>query len=160
MIQIAGNYQFFYSNIDLTLFRATVNTLFSDSNQQLKKLSIVLLSDEDIREMNKTALDHDYYTDILTFDLSETVFHVETELYISYDRVKENAKSFKQTNRNELLRVTLHGCLHMSGYKDKTEIEITTKLIEKDGSSTNSHSEASMGIGFISGILIYIFIFI
>ena len=57
MIQIAGNYQFFYSNIDLTLFRATVNTLFSDSNQQLKKLSIVLLSDEDIREMNKTALD-------------------------------------------------------------------------------------------------------
>ncbi|MDA8895772.1 rRNA maturation RNase YbeY [Bacteroidia bacterium] len=124
MIQIAGNYQFFYSNIDLTLFRATVNTLFSDSNQQLKKLSIVLLSDEDIREMNKRALDHDYYTDILTFDLSETVFHVETELYISYDRVKENAQSFKQTNRTELLRVTLHGCLHIAGYKDKTKKEI------------------------------------
>ncbi|MDG1098527.1 MAG: hypothetical protein P8O20_04005, partial [Bacteroidia bacterium] len=63
MIQIAGNYQFFYSNIDLTSFRATVDAIFSDSEQQLKRLSVVLLNDEEIREMNKTTLNHDYYTD-------------------------------------------------------------------------------------------------
>lgn len=132
MIHIAGNHQFFYSNIDLTRFKRTVDDLFSDSNQKLKRLNIILLSDENIREMNKNALNHDYYTDILTFDLSETRFHVETELYISYERVKENAKLFKQTNRNELLRVTLHGCLHMAGYKDKTEIEIKAMRIAEN----------------------------
>lgn len=132
MIQIAGNYQFFYSNINLTTFRATVDAIFSDSKQQLKRLIVVLLNDEEIREMNRTSLNHDYYTDILTFDLSETKFHVETELYISYDRIKENAKMFKQTNQSELLRVTLHGCLHMAGFKDKTKKEIQAMRIAEE----------------------------
>ena len=61
MIQIAGNYQFFYSNIDLTSFRATVDAIFADSEQQLKRLSVVLLNDEEIREMNSRFLNNKHF---------------------------------------------------------------------------------------------------
>ena len=123
MIQIAGNYQFFHSNIHRAKLLRTVQALFEDYKRSLQNLSLVLLNDEEIRELNKSSLNHDYYTDILTFDLSENTFHVETELYISVDRIRENAKTFKTSNHNELLRVILHGCLHIAGHKDKTETE-------------------------------------
>lgn len=69
--------------------------------------------------MNKQFLDHDYFTDIITFDYSEGKT-ISGELYISADRVKDNAGKFKAGFEQELYRVMIHGVLHLCGYKDKT----------------------------------------
>jgi len=68
--------------------------------------------------LNKSFLAHDYYTDIITFDLSESNL-LTAEIYISVDRVRDNAVSFEKTFKEELHRVIFHGVLHLCGYKDK-----------------------------------------
>jgi rRNA maturation RNase YbeY len=70
--------------------------------------------------MNKEYLQHDYYTDIITFDYSEDR-KVAGEMYISYDRVVDNAKKLNIKELDELHRVIIHGVLHLCGYKDKTK---------------------------------------
>jgi rRNA maturation RNase YbeY len=86
-------------------------------------VSYVLCSDEYLLQINKDFLQHDYYTDIITFPLAETDKRVEAEIYISIDRIKENAASLKVTFEQELYRVIFHGVLHLAGYKDKTKAE-------------------------------------
>jgi len=91
-------------------------------NNELKKtgiISIVFCSDEYLLEMNKKYLEHDYYTDIITFDYVENDI-ISGDLFISIDRVKDNSEKFKTTFLNELTRVVFHGVLHLAGYKDKT----------------------------------------
>jgi probable rRNA maturation factor len=88
----------------------------------ISNLSYVLCSDERLREMNREHLSHDYFTDILTFDLSEGT-DLEGEIYISLDRVRENAATFNTTADIELLRVMAHGLLHLMGYNDHTPSE-------------------------------------
>jgi probable rRNA maturation factor len=87
------------------------------------KLGIVLLSDEELLEMNKSVLKHDYYTDILTFEIERKDTNLEAELYFSLDRAEENALRYKVSLRNELARLAIHGMLHLGGYDDKTSIE-------------------------------------
>jgi probable rRNA maturation factor len=70
-------------------------------------------------DINKRFLNHDYYTDILTFVFSEANDPVDGEIYISLDRVKENSKTYKSSFTYELHRVVFHGVLHLSGYSDK-----------------------------------------
>lgn len=84
------------------------------------KLGIVLLRDEELLEMNKTVLKHDYYTDILTFEIDKTGNNLEAELYFSLDRAQENALRYKVSLRNELARLAIHGMLHLAGYDDKS----------------------------------------
>jgi rRNA maturation RNase YbeY len=74
-------------------------------------------------DLNQRFLNHDTYTDIITFDYSENG-SISGEIYISIERVRENAKEFSQRFEDELLRVMAHGLLHLLGYKDKTEKEI------------------------------------
>ena len=82
-------------------------------------LQYVFCSDKYLLNINKQYLNHDYYTDIISFDLSEIKGQLVGDVYISVDRVKENAKTMKNTQVNELLRVIFHGALHFCGYKDK-----------------------------------------
>jgi probable rRNA maturation factor len=84
------------------------------------KLTIVFQTDEELLELNKQALGHDYYTDILTFEIERDSNSLEGELYISLDRAKENALFYKDTLRNELARLAIHGMLHLAGYDDKS----------------------------------------
>ncbi|MEN9952596.1 MAG: rRNA maturation RNase YbeY [Bacteroidota bacterium] len=87
----------------------------------IDSLNIIFCSDEYLLSINKQFLNHDYYTDIITFDLSESKRGpVTAELYISYDRVKDNARQMETTTTKELHRVVFHGLLHLLGYKDKT----------------------------------------
>src|SRR6202000_2206007 len=79
--------------------------------------------DDYLREINRQYLDHDYYTDIITFDLSEKGQSINAEIYISVDRVRENARKFGSSLRQELHRVIFHGALHLCGYKDKTSAQ-------------------------------------
>ncbi len=80
------------------------------------------VSDEKILEMNKAYLQHNYHTDIITFNYNEGNT-ISGEMYISTDTVRSNAETFQTTFHNELLRVMVHGLLHLCGYKDETEKE-------------------------------------
>lgn len=99
-------------------------TLFKKEKVSLNALHYIFCSDDYLLEINRSFLQHDYYTDIISFDLAEKGMPVEGEIYISLDRVKENAKSLGCTYREELLRVVFHGALHLCGYKDKKKSEI------------------------------------
>jgi len=87
-------------------------------------LSVVFCSDTYLLEINKAHLDHDYYTDILTFSYNENNL-INGDLFISVDRLKENAEVNNVEFLNELSRVVIHGVLHLCGYNDKTPEEIT-----------------------------------
>ena len=89
---------------------------------RLKKIDVYGVSDEELLLINNKHLQHDYYTDIITFDYSRGN-RISGELYISLERVKENALVEGVTYESELLRVIAHGILHLIGFKDKTEQE-------------------------------------
>ena len=82
------------------------------------EVSYIFCSDERLREMNVEFLDHDYYTDVITFPYSEDAVH--GDIFISSDRVADNAQSLEVTFEHELCRVLVHGVLHLAGYLDKT----------------------------------------
>lgn len=104
--------------------KAFIEEVFNTEGKPLSALRIVFCSDAFLLEINRSHLGHDYYTDVITFDFSEGE-EIVGEVYISVDRVKENANTYKQTFRRELLRVIFHAVLHLCGYKDKTKSEIT-----------------------------------
>ncbi len=103
--------------------RQFISSLFEREGKILQRLDYIFCSDEFLLKINQTHLNHDFYTDIITFDLSEGE-GVIGEIYISLDRVKENAKLFGNTTKQELLRVIIHGALHLCGYLDKTKTQI------------------------------------
>lgn len=91
-------------------------------NKKLGELTLIFTSDDYLLEVNKQYLEHDYYTDIITFDYCEDDY-VSGDLFISIDRVKENAQTNNTTFQNELNRVIVHGVLHLCGYNDKSEVD-------------------------------------
>lgn len=88
-------------------------------------------------ELNRRFLNHDYYTDTLTFAHSTNPKYATGEIYISLQRIKENSKAFSTSCENELIRVIVHGCLHLCGYNDKTEIQ-SCKMLQKQEEYLNS----------------------
>jgi probable rRNA maturation factor len=92
-------------------------------NQTAKasSLTYIFVSDDALLQMNQQFLQHDTLTDIITFDQSENAKKIIGEIYISIDRVKENALKFKTNYEQELYRVIFHGALHLCGYKDKSK---------------------------------------
>lgn len=87
----------------------------------LRDVNIILTSDSDLLEINRRFLNHDYYTDIITFQNEEGI--LSGEIYISIDRVKENSNQNRDGLLNELHRVIIHGMLHMAGYLDKSDAD-------------------------------------
>lgn len=98
---------------------------------RLKKIDVHGCSDEELLVINKEHLNHDYYTDIITFDYSRGD-RISGELFISLDRVKDNAQALGVTYISELRRVVAHGILHLTGLKDKTEEEIKVMRHKED----------------------------
>ncbi len=92
------------------------------NNHQTGHLSFVFCTDDYLLKVNKKFLNHDYYTDIITFDYNESN-RVSGDLIISIDRVKENAITHQCSFHTELYRVIIHGVLHLLGYSDKTETQ-------------------------------------
>lgn len=86
-------------------------------------ITFIFISKKEMTRMNREFMSHAYPTDILTFNLSEHANELMAEIYICSDVVKENAKRFGVTKKNEFLRVMVHGILHLAGYKDKTRKE-------------------------------------
>jgi rRNA maturation RNase YbeY len=102
----------------------------------IKELNYVFCSDEYLYKINLEYLNHETYTDIITFDNSEKEFDLSGDIFISIDRVNENAKTHNQEIETELSRVLAHGLLHLMGYKDKTKEE-STLMRQKEEESIN-----------------------
>ena len=98
---------------------------------EIKMLNIIWTSDDNLREMSAAYKDADHYTDILTFDLGDNNKLLAGELYISPERVVDNARRYKQTFEKELMRVIIHGVLHLMGYNDST-LEEKQKMRQRE----------------------------
>jgi probable rRNA maturation factor len=107
-----------------TKLKDFIEKLLKREDKVAGEIQYVFCSDDYLLQINRQFLQHDFYTDIITFDL-EGGKEVNAEIYISLDRVKENAAEFKVSLRHEVLRVIFHGALHLCGYGDKTKSEIT-----------------------------------
>jgi probable rRNA maturation factor len=118
--------------------KSFIEFLFKKEETILKELHCIFCSDSFLVKMNKKYLNHDSYTDILTFDLSESHGSVG-EIYISIDRLKKNAKKFRCSYSDELFRLIFHGSLHLCGYKDKTKRE-KKMMSEKEDLYLNLYS--------------------
>jgi probable rRNA maturation factor len=108
---------------DRQILKATLTALFKNEKKTLAGLQYIFVSDDRLLEINRQFLKHDYYTDIITFPLSAPHQPITAEIYISVDRVWENAQELGVTVKSELLRVIFHGALHLCGYGDKTPRE-------------------------------------
>jgi len=123
-VQIPG----FVSKKELKRF---VKELVAHEGKQLKELSLVFTDDEYLLEVNKQYLNHDYFTDVITFDYSDFP-NVSGDVMISLDRVKDNAQSMNLDFETELYRVVFHGTLHLCGYKDKKKEDAATIRSKED----------------------------
>ncbi|HEY4831517.1 MAG TPA: rRNA maturation RNase YbeY, partial [Waddliaceae bacterium] len=95
-------------------------SIIKKEGKRLAELQYIFCSDDYLLGINQQYLGHNDFTDIITFDLAEKGKPINAEIYISVDRVKDNARQFSSTLKDELQRVMIHGVLHLCGYKDKT----------------------------------------
>jgi len=100
-----------------------LHALAASHGYRIGELNYIFCSDEFLLEMNQTYLHHDTLTDILSFDNSEHPGRIEGDIFISIERVAENADNFRVTIAEELARVMAHGLLHLCGFRDKTATE-------------------------------------
>ncbi len=106
-----------------TRLKLFIEELFMFEKRKLGNLSYIFCSDEYLLGINKDFLKHDFYTDVITFDLSQSKNEIEGEVYLSVDRIKDNAKQLAVSFKEELHRVIFHGALHLCGYKDKNKAD-------------------------------------
>jgi len=109
--------------LDQKLLRSWITEHCKSRNKIDVELDYVFCSDEYLLQINKDHLQHDYYTDIITFDYTENSDEVKGELYLSIDRIRENATENRVSFADELHRVMIHGVLHLLGHGDKSEAE-------------------------------------
>ena len=99
---------------------------------KLSELTYIFCTDEYLLQINKQYLDHDTYTDIITFDNSEEKGVIVGDIFISIERIRENAGKFNVTEAHELHRVLIHGALHLLGYKDKSPADKKKMTLKED----------------------------
>jgi len=118
--------QFFIEDVSLNLshkgkLRTWLTSIASEYGYEINQLNYIYCSDNYLLDINKTYLNHDYYTDIITFDQREDLSNtIEADIFISIDRVKENAQEQNLPWKTEMHRVMIHGLLHLLGFDDKT----------------------------------------
>ena len=119
---------FFFDGVKLSLRKRSllkrfIEGVFKKERKKLGSLNYVFCTDKRLLQINRQYLKHDYYTDIISFDLSKNKGCIQAEVYISLDRVKENATTLGTSFKSELYRIIFHGTLHFCGYNDKKESE-------------------------------------
>lgn len=125
---------------DVKNLKAFIALIFKKEKRSLGSITYVFCSDDTILKINKDFLEHNFYTDIITFDLSEKPGPINAEVLISIDRIRDNAQRFKTTYKSEILRVMFHGALHLCGYGDKTDAE-SRKMRKKEDLYLNMYSQ-------------------
>lgn len=120
--------EFFEADIEFHLdrpddIRQWLINLVTEEKCGIEKIQYIFCSDEYLLGINKQYLEHDYYTDIITFPLNNSKTSIRSDIYISIERVVENAKSYDGSTIQEFYRVVAHGLLHLCGYRDGTDNE-------------------------------------
>lgn len=128
---------FFEEDITYTLKQKTavrqwVTETIIAEGYKLKELTYIFCSDSYLLQINQQYLNHDTYTDIITFDNSDIAKTIVGDIFISIDRVRENALKFSHTEADELHRVIIHGALHLLGYKDKSPADKKKMTLKED----------------------------
>lgn len=131
-----GSINFFSEDVDFSLknessIQSWISLCIEKEALICGDLSFIFSSDEHILTINKDYLDHDFYTDIITFDYREDEI-ISGDVFISIDRVTENATTLSLSFSDELHRVMIHGVLHIMGYKDKTPEEESLMRSKED----------------------------
>ena len=112
--------------------KAFLLALFKKEKTPLQSLTYIFCSDDYLLGINQQFLQHNYYTDIISFNLAAEGQPAEGEIYVSLERVLENAKTLNQSFTKELHRVVFHGALHLCGYKDKSAKDIVSMRKKED----------------------------
>lgn len=107
-------------------------SIFRREKKLVDSINYIFCTDEYLLSINQQYLKHDTYTDIVTFEISEPGAPVLSDIYISIDRVQENARLLEVTFTTELLRVMIHGVLHLCGYKDKSSVDKKVMTSKED----------------------------
>ena len=118
-----------YSFKNKKVIKDWLKTVIQLENKVLGVINVIVVSDEELLDINKKFLKQDYFTDVITFNYNEKDV-VSGDIYISLDRINENAKKLKDTPETEFHRVIVHGVLHLLGYDDKTskqKVQIRSK---------------------------------
>lgn len=107
-----------------TILKKWITAVIQKKKRRVGDINFIFCSDEYLLTINQQYLNHDTYTDIITFDYSKESpkLPISGDIFISIDRVEENAKKYAKTLENELQRIMIHGTLHLLGYKDKTKL--------------------------------------
>ena len=129
-----SNILFFVEEVEFTFDREVplsdcIKKIFSDHNAIPGSINVIFCSDQYLLRLNRDYLNHDYYTDILTFPMNENP--LSGDLFISIDRVRINTAELQTGFNRELSRVVIHGVLHLLGYNDKTEEQVS-EMREKE----------------------------
>lgn len=115
-----------------TLIRNWINETILTEGYVLEELNFILCSDNYLLELNQQYLNHDTYTDVITFDNSGADRLIAGDIFISIDRIQENARTFDLATIVELCRVMIHGTLHLLGYADKGKAAKTLMTAKED----------------------------
>lgn len=115
-----------------TKIKTWIANSISEEGYTLDELNFILCSDDYLLRINQDYLQHDDYTDVITFDNAEALKSILGDIFISIDRIKENAQQFDSNTHHELCRVMIHGTLHLLGYKDKTKAAKTQMTAKED----------------------------
>ncbi len=129
--------QFFEEDISFKLknkiqVKQWIKSTIVAEGYKLDELNYIFCSDAYLLTINQQYLDHDTYTDIVTFDNSETEGRITGDIFISIDRIRENAAKFSVPEADELHRVIIHGALHLLGYKDKKPADKKNMTLKED----------------------------
>lgn len=135
----------FYSENEFVLeapsaYSNWIEGVIATEGKKLEEISYIFCDDDYLIQLNKDYLDHDTYTDIITFDYSVGKI-LQGDIYISTERVRENAHEFNVSFEEELRRVIIHGVLHLCGYKDKNEQESLKMRAKEDEKLKMFHVE-------------------
>ena len=138
--------RFFYNKISFSFpnrsrFKVFLEKLLKREGKRVRAINYIFCSDLELKKLNAQYLNHNHYTDILTFDLSPSKKELVAEIFISVQRVKENSEYLNHSFLNELHRVMIHGILHLCGYKDKTEVQIK-RMRRAEDKYLSSYSES------------------
>lgn len=112
--------------------KSWIRTVIGLENKKLEHLNYIFCSDQSLLSINQQYLNHDTFTDIITFDNSDDRDLIEGDIYISIERVRDNATELKTDFEEELHRVLIHGVLHLIGYGDKSAAEKSTMRKKED----------------------------
>ncbi len=100
--------------------KSAMSSVLDGEDKDYTSVSVLLVSDDEIQEVNKKYLGHDYVTDVVTFPLHEGLKPIEGEIYVSLETTERNSKLFNNSHSDEIIRVVIHGMLHLAGYEDSS----------------------------------------